>query len=94
MVSDRLHQRVRYLEELVEESGGRLKLGTLRWWIFADHRGIRRCVYKPGRRLLVDVDELERWLEEQAKQPARRLTFAEREALRGPRPRFRREGRR
>jgi len=87
-VPDHLHQRLRHLDEIVAESGGRLRLGTLRHWIYLDHHGIRRCVHKPGRRLLVDVDKLEAWLEARAKAPAPRLSFAERQELRRPRPRF------
>lgn len=92
-MTERLHQRLRTLAEVVEESGGRLALGTLRSWIHTNRGGFRdRVVIRPGRWVLVDVDELERWLADQASTPARpRLTAARAEA--SVRPRFGRAGR-
>jgi hypothetical protein len=39
---------------------------SLRWMIFnAETNGLNRALVKPGRRVLIDVPEFERWLESQ-----------------------------
>lgn len=38
---------------------------ALRWLIYANVRGFRRCVVRRGRRVLIDEGEYFRWLEEQ-----------------------------
>lgn len=89
-MSERLHQRLRTLVEVVEESGGRLKLGTLRAWVHSDRGGFRsRVVVRPGRLVLVDLDELEAWLLEQRSVPRSPLTAARAEAAVRPRLRNR-----
>ena len=38
------------------------KIGTMRGFLFRNHRGIRSCVVRFGRRLFLDVDAFQRWL--------------------------------
>ena len=43
-----------------------LRLGGVRWQLFNRHQnGLDRAVVRVGRRLLIDVAEFERWLDEQ-----------------------------
>jgi len=38
------------------------KISTLRGMIFRNHRNIRRCLVRLGRKVLLDVDAFEAWL--------------------------------
>jgi hypothetical protein len=41
--------------------------GTIRWWLFMSPRnGFQRCVRRIGRRVYIDTDELEAWIDAQS----------------------------
>ena len=40
---------------------------SIRWWIFnARENGFAKCVVRVGRKILIDLDRFEEWLDEQA----------------------------
>lgn len=53
-------------------------VAALRWLIFSDKDGFRRCVVRRGRRVLIDEQEYFRWLNEINERSRARYTFRKR----------------
>jgi len=40
---------------------------SIRWWVFnAKENGFESCIKKVGRKILIDLDEFEKWLDNHA----------------------------
>lgn len=55
--------RLRSVRQLVEMYPHLFTEGGLRWTIFRrKHNGFDACIVRIGRRILIDTDQLERWM--------------------------------
>lgn len=58
--------RLRTIAQLAAESAGLFSEGSLRWHVFhAAETGLDRAIVRVGRRVYIDLDRFEAWLEEQ-----------------------------
>lgn len=91
-VSERpLHSRLYSLSQIEQATEGRITRRQLEGWIYSGQSGIGRCVLRvgdgPRPRILIDVAELDAWLEERRASPRPRLQRA-RADEHNPKPRF------
>lgn len=64
-------KQLRTVEQLAAESGGAFSQAGLRWKIFnASENGLDRAIVRLGRRVFIDVDEFNRWIDRQRVHPA------------------------
>lgn len=81
-------QRLRTVEQLADETEGRISRRSIQDWIYTNQDDFCRCVVRIGRRIYLDIDEVEAWLLERRQVPRPRIRQRADEAA--PVPRFRR----
>lgn len=63
-------RKLRTIEQLAAESGGAFSQAALRWKIFNSKEiGLDPAIVRLGRRVLIDVDEFNRWIEQERSRP-------------------------
>lgn len=60
------HEDLRTVRQIAEANPGAWTEASLRWLLFnRNENGLDRAVVKVGRKILIDIVEFEKWLEEQ-----------------------------
>ena len=61
----RLCERLRTIRQLADATSA-ISEATIRWWIFhAETNGLDKCIVRVGRRVYIDIEDFDVWLEGQ-----------------------------
>ena len=61
------------IREIDEDTSNPFKASTLRQWVFyGESNGFAEVIFRVGRRIYIDLDRFDRWLEEQNQAGGRR----------------------